>query len=371
MSDRRPAEVFPPGEFLQDELDARGWTQTELAEIIGRPPRVVNEIVAGKRAITPETASDLAAAFGTSPHFWMNLETAYQLAQVPPRHPAVAKLASLHERFPVRELAKRGWIDRAASADALEAALLAFFGLPDRDAPLAFRHAARRDYGRALSPVQIAWLCRVRQLAAALEAPPFARERLEAAVPALEGLMRTPEQAAEAAGLLRETGVRLVFVEPVPGSRIHGACFWLDETAPVIGLSLKGDHIDRFWFNLWHEIAHVLRGDGRDEAMLDTFEDEAEAEDERERAANEWAAERCVPSSAMDEFFAAYEPLVSERALAGFARSVGRHPGIVAGQIQKRTGRWDLFRKHQVRIRYILVDAAPTDGYGRSPPVRL
>ena len=45
-----PAEVFPPGEFLRDELEARGWNQTEFAEILGREPRVVNEIILAKRA---------------------------------------------------------------------------------------------------------------------------------------------------------------------------------------------------------------------------------------------------------------------------------------------------------------------------------
>src|SRR3546814_3007260 len=49
------AEIFPPGEFLKDELEARGWSQTELAEIIGRPTRLINEIIAGKRTITPRS----------------------------------------------------------------------------------------------------------------------------------------------------------------------------------------------------------------------------------------------------------------------------------------------------------------------------
>ena len=73
MSDRVPAEIFPPGEFLQDELDARGWTQTQFAEIIGRKHGVINELVLGKRAITPETAQELAAALGTSAQFWIIL----------------------------------------------------------------------------------------------------------------------------------------------------------------------------------------------------------------------------------------------------------------------------------------------------------
>jgi HTH-type transcriptional regulator/antitoxin HigA len=77
-----PAEVFPPGEFMKEELEARGWSQADLAEMLGWQPSLVSEIVAGKRAITPELARGLAAAFGTDPQFWMNLERTYQLARV-------------------------------------------------------------------------------------------------------------------------------------------------------------------------------------------------------------------------------------------------------------------------------------------------
>ena len=56
MKNRIPAEVFPPGDFLKEELDARDWTQTVLAEILGRPMPLVSGIVLGKRRITPDTA---------------------------------------------------------------------------------------------------------------------------------------------------------------------------------------------------------------------------------------------------------------------------------------------------------------------------
>src|SRR6266403_6315201 len=92
MNKRISAEVFPPGEFLGDELEARGWTQTEFAEIIGRPQKLVNDIVLGKRSVTPETAPDFAAALGTSAQFWMNLETAWQLSKIPPRDDIVNQL---------------------------------------------------------------------------------------------------------------------------------------------------------------------------------------------------------------------------------------------------------------------------------------
>lgn len=76
------AEVFPPGEFLRDELEARGWTQADLAKILGRPRRLISDIIDGKRAITAEIAWGFGDALGVSPQFWLNLESAYQRSRV-------------------------------------------------------------------------------------------------------------------------------------------------------------------------------------------------------------------------------------------------------------------------------------------------
>ena len=79
MNHRTAAEVFPPGEFLREELETRGWTQAGLAERMGRPLRSINEIVNGKKAITAETAIGLGDALGTSAEYWLNLESGYRL----------------------------------------------------------------------------------------------------------------------------------------------------------------------------------------------------------------------------------------------------------------------------------------------------
>ena len=80
MNFRKSAEAFPPGDYIREELAARGWTQADLAKIIGRTQPAVNEMVTGKRGITPESALALAAAFGTSAEFWLNLQMIYSLA---------------------------------------------------------------------------------------------------------------------------------------------------------------------------------------------------------------------------------------------------------------------------------------------------
>lgn len=72
----------PPGQMLLEEfLKPLGMTQVELAERIRVPYVRVNEIVNGKRRITPSTALRLAKAFGTSPEFWLNGQLALDLYQ--------------------------------------------------------------------------------------------------------------------------------------------------------------------------------------------------------------------------------------------------------------------------------------------------
>jgi addiction module HigA family antidote len=74
------AGAYPPGLLIAEELDARGWSQQDLARIMDRPLAAVNEIIKGKKTITAETALDLAAAFGTSPELWLGLENDYRIS---------------------------------------------------------------------------------------------------------------------------------------------------------------------------------------------------------------------------------------------------------------------------------------------------
>ncbi|HQX52685.1 MAG TPA: HigA family addiction module antitoxin [Planctomycetaceae bacterium] len=77
---QRAAEVFPPGEFIKDEIESRGWSRAQLAKIMGCSASEGNEIIAAKKAITLDTAQVLRDAFGTGTQFWLNLENTYRLS---------------------------------------------------------------------------------------------------------------------------------------------------------------------------------------------------------------------------------------------------------------------------------------------------
>lgn len=368
-----PAEVFPPGEFLKEELEARNWTQIEFAEIIGKDTRLVYEIIGGKRAITPETAMLLSEALGTSPELWMNLESQYQLSKVRAPRDAVARRAKLHGLFPVRDMAKRGWIESTDSIDALEKQIKDFFRLSATEEIPVFCHAAKKTNYEATSMQQLAWLFRAQKIASTMVVPTYSEKKLRESLSSLSALLSAPEEARHVPRILSECGVRFVVVESLPGAKIDGACFWLDKNSPVIAMTLIRDRIDNFWFVLRHEIEHILEKHRKDGFIIDeNVGGEVSpntAESEEEKAANAAGANFCVPNDKFTGFVARVNPLFSEERVVAFAKTLGIHPGLVVGQIQHLLGKYYLFKKYQVKIRQSVISAAVYDGWGQSYPI--
>lgn len=79
MSEQKLSPIHPGEILLEEFLEPMGLSQYRLARDISVPPRRINEIVQGKRAITPDTALRLSRYFGLSERFWLNLQTRYDL----------------------------------------------------------------------------------------------------------------------------------------------------------------------------------------------------------------------------------------------------------------------------------------------------
>lgn len=374
MALRRPAEVFSPGEILRDELEARNWTQADLAQIIGRPASTITQIIAGNRGITPETAQELSAAFETTPEFWMNLDAFYQLSRVSrDDRETITRRARLYNKAPVKDMIRRGWIEPSDNIDVLEGRVCKFFQIEslDDEAPVPL-HAARKAtaYSRPLTASQTAWLFRAVQLARAVHAQPFSTKGLDEAMNRLRLLLHAPQEIRHVPRILSDAGIRLVIVQPLPGSLIDGACFWLG-SEPVIALSLRHDRLDNFWFVLLHELGHVSQGVASIDNDLETDKVDPERPD-IERQADEFATVGLVPPKKIESFIARVRPLYSSRRIEAFAHTLGVHPAIVVGQLQHRGEvAFASFRKMLIPVRELITDAALTDGWGATLPAQL
>lgn len=364
-----------PGAFIKLELEARGWSQRDLAFILGQTEQQLNPLLSGKRAITPDMARLLGDAFDTSPQFFLNLQGQYDLQNAKEPDPAVKTRAELQAVFPVRDMIRRGWIQDGESS-LLQLQMNRFFEVGNDEGPSQIAFAAKRTHYNETPPHQLAWVFRVRQLAKQLSVAEFSSDKLRSELVKLRSLMVDPEAASAVPNLLAKCGVRFVIVEVLPNAKIDGVCTWLDDNSPVIGMSTLYDRLDNFWFVLRHEIEHVLQGHGKSSiGMIDHLSSDAfsekNSEADEERIANVAAADFCVPPAKMDSFYARKYPYFSERDVIGFASLMAVHPGVVVGQLQKRMKRYDYLRKYQVPVRRYIVTAAVADGWGHTVEAQL
>lgn len=362
---RTPAQICPPGEILKEELAARKWSQQELADILGRPARLISELIGGKRAITPETAIGLSAALDNSPEYWMALESSYQLSKLRRAPESVKRKASLYDRFPVRELVRKGWVEWSEDYSELESRILRFFSIKDPSEVPTLPHAAKKTHSsQAPTMEQKAWLFRVLSLAKTKSVPAYSVKKLQTTLESMKQLRLEPNSASRVAQLLESCGVLLVFVEPITNSKIDGACMWLGDV-PVIGMTLRYDRIDNFWFVLRHELEHVLKNEGKEGFILDVSVGEDDGSlPKSEVVANAAAADFCTPQALLNEFISKFAPYFSEERVLTFSRTIQVHPGLVVGQLQRKLSRHDFLRKYQVKIRHCVLSTTITDGWG-------
>lgn len=346
-----PAEAFPPGEFIREELEERGWSEAEFAQILGRPAQAVSEILNGKKEITAETAVAFGEALGTSAELWLNLQATYRLhlarAQTTGTT-AVARRARLRALVPVRELQKRNWLPATDDLDALETAVCELLGISSPQEEPTFAVAARRaNRAATFTPEQVAWIARVRRLGTGRVTTPFKSSSLVDLGATLVRRIRDPYDLSMLPGWLAEHGVALVIEQPLKSSKIDGVVFFADES-PIVGLSTRGDRMDGFVFTLLHELAHLALGHvaSGDDIYLDEDITAGDGTD-TETAANELAGSWILPT----ELDIPPGPLRIPTVMA-IAHHHGVHPSFVIGRLQRdeRLG-WGDLRRHIPKVR--------------------
>ena len=268
---------------------------------------------------------------------------------------------------------KRGWINPADTTEKLEREVAGFYGLDSLDDRPSI-HGAMRKSGTDLapSPPQMAWAFRVRKLAASVPSSAVGRydeSRIDACKRDLRKLAAFSAEVRKVPGLLMSYGIRFVVVEGLSGAKMDGFATWLDDESPVIGMSLKYDRLDSFWFTLGHELAHLRHRDfapidgnvgGHDELPLDV-------KPPMERRADEESAAMFVSPEDLDSFIRRVGPVFTAERINQFANSIKMHPSIIIGQLKHR-GKvgYSQHTKPVYPVRDAVVKAAITDGWGKS-----
>jgi HTH-type transcriptional regulator/antitoxin HigA len=378
------APVDHPGTFIEEEIEARNWTQADLAYVLGWDATQLNKMIKGVTSITPDTAVALGDAFDMPAEFFMNLQKMHDLQKARRSDPGVRTRATWVSIFPVREMIKRGWLEET-EADLLDLQMMRFFDASRiEDVPLigceAVAHAAKKTEYEEITGPQLAWLYRVRKIASNAASPIYDRAKLVEALPEIRAHMLDTDDLASIPELLLRCGVRIVFVEPLPGAKIDGVCTWVNDQ-PVIGVSLRLNRTDNFCFVLRHEIEHVLREDGKASTFthVDVFDpdrDELSLPDEEKRA-DLAAAEFLIPQEKLTSFMLRKGKWISETDVLAFSARHNIHPAVVIGQIQNRRHKagderaFAFLRKYLTKIHEKFMSWPLKDGWGTIAKIGL
>jgi HTH-type transcriptional regulator/antitoxin HigA len=340
----QPDVVSAPGETLQEILDDRQMTQTELADRLGLTHKTVNEIIKGKAPISPESALALELVLDIPARFWNSYEAAYQ--EYIARKAVDERLGSAGawlSSLPWRDAARLGWIEIKPTIHEQVREVLRFFGVASPTqyeevyAGLAVQW--RRSTKFKSDPNAIAfWLRRAELVvqemrnSTSYEWGEYDPRKFEQAVLAARAITFDLDMDScieRLAKLCAPAGVAVVFVPEVDGTRASGATRWLSPTVALVQLSLRGKRNDIFWFDFMHECAHVLKHAKKKIYLEGAGADLSEQE---EREANKFAQDSLIPPTELARLLQRGKPSMSE--VEAFADRIGVDPAIVVGRLR-------------------------------------
>jgi HTH-type transcriptional regulator/antitoxin HigA len=338
-----PTEVSPPGDTLRDLMDERDLTQAELSRRLGRPTQAINEILAGKKEITEDTAIELERVLQVPAHFWLTREAQYReyLARLRAIQTNLSAVPWV-QKFPLKAMQQAGVLPTgrltAKFVETLVEPMLSFFGVASPEGWAAQYDQLQVQFRRAKPDAQTdvaaitAWLRMGEIQAQQREVPAFDATTLERNLPAMRAL--TVADAAsigpELIRLCQQAGVVLVFVPALQGTHVSGVARWL-HGKPLVQLSLLGKWNDLFWFSFFHEIGHILKHPAKRAVYLDDASSGNQTIAPEELEANRFASEVLLPAPWAN---ALQQVPLTENGIQAFADQAQLHPGIVVGHLQ-------------------------------------
>lgn len=320
---------------------ARGMSQKELGDFLGLKEQQIQRYEAERyRSASLERLIEIADALH------VRISNRGDLAG---REDMADPASSSWSIFPFAEMYKRGWFDdfdgTLPQAKKVAPRLVAdfFHGAHAVWEPAALHRRSVRSGGQVHEPALAAWEARVRILAH--RHPPLTNFAPEAAneawVEALVRLSGLADGASRVDGHLRSIGICLVIEPHLPGTLLDGAAMRAPAGYAIVGMTLRHDRWDNFWFTLLHEVAHLalhLRDLG--DAIFDDTESPAASiiEDEADLFAQEALLSTAAWNSCVSRFTR------TEKAVLADAKRLSISPAIIAGRIRREAGNYTLLR---------------------------
>lgn len=319
----------PPGATIKEQLNDRGMSQKEFAARMAMSEKHISKLINGTVQLTPDVAVRLEMVLGVPAKFWNNLEAIYRERLIKAESEnAMDEDEVLAKQLPYNEMAKYGWVPETKNIKEKVIYLRKFFEVVELsllESNQFTRIACRRLAITEKSDFALlAWAQEAKIEARSIHTNPINIKELVEIIPEIRKMtLQNPKDfCPELKEMLANCGIALVFLPHLKGSFLQGASF-MDGSKIVVGLTARGKDADKFWFSLFHELAHIVLGHiGQ---MNGTTEQD-------EKAADNWSKDKLISTENFEQF--KKQNSFSASNVVAFAESIGIAPGIVVGRLQ-------------------------------------
>jgi HTH-type transcriptional regulator/antitoxin HigA len=343
ISDIRPVTATHPGEVLKDELDARNIKQKEFAAELNIGVTQLNEIINGKRSITPDFALMLESMLGIDAKFWVNMQANYNLDTARLKKENIEKRQIL-ERWQVLKnyvdtnfYRKIGLIEGNPLVD--EKTIQRIYREGDIDGIVNTVTQYSYSYFRRSEALNtnrinlISWVKIVEYKSDNLDVAKFEYQNIEPLMIDLKKSFAEYNVLTSITSLMKQAGIKLVILENPKEVPVDGMSFWSGKN-PAIGLSLRHNRLDNLAFTLFHELGHIYlhMRDNRNEKFIHNIEDALVSKESLEKAANEFAANNLIDPLVWKEMVTTCFNF-TDGVVESFAKKAKINPAIMRGRI--------------------------------------
>ena len=334
-----------PVEAIQFRMAEQDLRQADLVPYFGSRSRV-SEFLSRQRPLTVNMIRELSSGLGIPAEILIQESVEPKSGSAPTGAEAID-----WTKFPVSEMVKRGWIHVERKRAQLDKSAIAVREFIERalggarPGVLARRTIKGDAFTWQSQYALIAWQARVLQKASEPAHRPTVRFDLttlnDAFFKKLVSLSRHDDGPLRAVDQLRQAGIAVVVEEHLSKTKLDGAAMLSVGGAPVIGLTLRFDRVDNFWFTLLHECVHVWKHlSNPGDVFLDRLVDKESTED-IEKEANRLARDLLIPRAHWKS--ASVRQMPTKAGIATFAAEEQIHPAIVAGRIQRESENYAVF----------------------------
>lgn len=330
MVKSRTIIATPPGVTIKEQLNDRGMSQREFAVRMGLTEKHISHLINGDVRLTTDVANRLEMVLGIPASFWNKLEAVYQEKKFKAEQENMMdEDIEFTKKMPYKEMARNGWVKEEINKVEKVINLRKFFEVVNLRSiynpvinSIACRKLAeteRSDYAL------IAWAQKAKLEARKINVKVINIEKLKSSLNNIRAMTRKlPEEfCPELREILSDCGIAIVFLPHIGGSFLHGATFY-DGKKIVMGLTVRGKDADKFWFSLFHEIAHIINGDiGKSEGISECDEVKADI----------FSKNILIPEDEYKKYIQIGS--FSRDSIVKFSNEIGIDSGIVVGRLQK------------------------------------